>query len=407
MFDLIHRVIVAVYWATPIIAALLCLRKSNLFRARFAASLLLGIIIGITINFAGVVLESGYVKWTQVLLTAYLAASLLLILKGFDLLLCNLIAHLIFSAITPPRWFRRQIALGLRIAVLFVLGLSYILATGLTYRTKITSSQNPQSVLHVDYKMVKFTTADGLHIAAWWIPSARPNAFYANRTILLCPGYSADKSTQLNLVRQLVPECFNVLAIDFRARGDSDGQLSTFGDLERRDVLAAVHWLLTEHPQQATKIYGIGESTGAAALIAAAADPGADGQAIAAIVAYSPFARLDDLATEMTGQVFAQPAAMLVRLGLPMASAQTGTNLNRFSPADLVSRLWPRPILIIHSQGDELIPWDQGEALYRAASYPKDYYWLDNKTHKQTMLDESVARYVLRFLQSAQPIPVI
>ena len=283
----------------------------------------------------------------------------MLIIKGFDLLLCNLLAHLFFPYHARPGFLRRQIAFAFRLVILFALGLPYILAAGLTYRIKLQSIATPQTVLNVDYQTVNFKTVDGLNISAWWIPSPRPHAFYANQTILLSPGYSADKSTQLNLVRQEVPECYNVLAIDFRASGESDGQLCTFGDLERRDILAAVHWLRTTHPEQCHKIYGIGESTGAAALIAAAVEPGADGHAIAAIVAYSPFARLDELAIEMSSQIFSKPASALIHIGLPMAAAQTGTDLLHFSPADLVSKLWPRPILIVHSQNDEIIPWDQ------------------------------------------------
>ncbi|HEY1684140.1 MAG TPA: alpha/beta hydrolase [Tepidisphaeraceae bacterium] len=407
MIASLHQLIVAIYLGVPIAAVLLSFFRPPLFRARVAAALFLGLIISLVLNFASAFMDGGHVKASQVGITAYLAASLLLILKTFDLLLCNALAHLFFPMHKRPGWLRRQLAFFARVVVLFAAGLPYILAAGLTYRTKNAPTRDPISVLQANYQLVNFTTSDGKQLAAWWIPSSRPHAFYANQTILLCPGYGGDKSTDLNLARPFVDECYNVLIIDFRGRGDSQGQFSTFGDLERRDVLAAVHWLRTEHAVQTSRIYGIGESTGAAALIAAAADRGEDGQAIAAIVAYTPFARLDDLATAMTGQVFSIPAKALVRVGLPMASAQTGADLTHFAPMNLVRQLWPRPILIIHSQSDELIPWEQGDALYQAASYPKDYEWLDNQTHRQTMQDRDVARHVLWFIQHAQPVRVI
>src|SRR4029078_1443198 len=99
---------------------------------------------------------------------------------------------------------------------------------------------------------------------AWWIPGASGET---GRTILLCHGHSANKATQLSLVRKLVPIGYNVLAIDFRGHGESAGQLTSFGDLERRDVLGAVRWLRATHPEATHKIFGLGASMGAAALI--------------------------------------------------------------------------------------------------------------------------------------------
>lgn len=408
MLLIIHYLIVALYICVPAVALFFCFRRRSFIRARFLASIILGLAIGAGLEFAYASVVSADVRWWQLLLTAYLATSLLLIFKGFDLLICNFLAHLFFRRDKPPGFIRRQLAFWGRLVVLFCIGLPYIFAAGLTYRPKVQARQTPRSLFNVDYTSVHFTSSDGIRLGAWWIPSRHPNGRHAHRTILLCPGMAGNKSSQLVLVRNLIAAGYNVLALDFRAHGDSGGQLCTFGDLERRDVLAAAHWLNTIHPTQADKIFGVGESTGAAALIAAAADPGADGQSISAIVAYSAFARLDELARQMSTEVFSKPIdSLIVHVGLPLASAQTGTNLSRFSPADLVQHLWPRPILIIHSESDEIIPWTQGDELYRAASFPKDQFWLARATHKQTMQDKAVARYVVRFLNSAKPVPVI
>lgn len=404
----IHHFIVVIYVIAPVVAGFLCIRLTPFFRGRFVGSIILGLAIGALMEFAFAFVASAYIRWTQLLLTVYLAASFLIILKTFDLFLCNALAHLFFSKWFRPRVLRIPAAFVFRFAILFALGLPYVMAVGLTYRPKTLAADDPRSVLHVDYVPVEFTSSDGVRLSAWWIPSARPHAYYANRTIVLCPGLSANKSSQLVLVKDLIPECYNVLVLDFRAHGDSGGQLCTFGDLERRDVLAAVHWLRTQHPDQSHKIFGIGESSGAAALIAAAADPGPDGQAIAAIVAYSPYAHLNELAANVSSQLFTAPIdSWIVRLGLPMADVQTGSDLSHFSPADLVGDLWPRPILIVHSQSDEIVPWEQGDELYHAASFPKERYWLDRKTHKQTISDEGAARHVLQFLKNAEPASVI
>src|SRR5439155_25632311 len=167
---------------------------------------------------------------------------------------------------------RAAIAMLLRTAVVFCIGMPYVLATVMTYRPKVAPSENPQSMLHWQYEPVTFRATDGTRLSGWWIPAAGGESA---RTVVFCHGLSATKATQLSLTRQLVPGGYNVLAFDFRAHGESGGQLTTFGDLERRDVLGAVRWLRADHPDACRRLVGLGTSTGGAALIAAAAEPGA------------------------------------------------------------------------------------------------------------------------------------
>ena len=116
-------------------------------------------------------------------------------------------------------------------------------------------------------------------------------------TVLICHGLASNKSNQFILASGFVPYGYNVLIFDFRAHGESGGQLTSFGDLERRDVLGRRSLDSgASSIQQAHHIYGVGASMGAAALIAAAADPSPEGKAIDAIAAYG---RYDSMHAEM------------------------------------------------------------------------------------------------------------
>jgi alpha-beta hydrolase superfamily lysophospholipase len=136
-----------------------------------------------------------------------------------------------------------------------------------------------------------FAASDGVELVGWWIPAARAPASvrgslrqqWGKNTVLVCHGLAANKSNQLVMARQLVPGGFNVLAFDFRAHGESGGQLTTFGKLEVNDVLGAVRWVRENHADQAHKIFGVGASMGGSALIVAAADDSDQGRAIEAV----------------------------------------------------------------------------------------------------------------------------
>jgi uncharacterized protein len=173
-------------------------------------------------------------------------------------------------------------------------------------------------------------------------------------------------------------------------------------------VLGAVRYLREHRANQSQKIFGVGASMGAAALIAAAADPSAEGQAINAIAAYGTY---DSVRAEMrfvARDRFIAPLRWVVeKFALPMASAQVGADLSGFSPAELVQHVWPRPILIIHGVNDNIIEFDRGRALFNAALQPKARIWVDRAGHNDIINDDNVARRVREFFRNAQPVPVI
>jgi uncharacterized protein len=205
----------------------------------------------------------------------------------------------------------------------------------------------------------------------------------------------------------LVPAGYNVLIFDFRAHGSSGGQLASFGDLERHDVLGAVRWVRANRPEQAQEIFGVGASMGAAALLAAAAEPSADGRAIAAVAVYGTYDDLADMAGTVA-QRFPPPVNWLVRhVGMPMASLQTGTNLADFSPARCAQQIWPRPILVIHGVQDEIIDFEHGQRLFNAASPPRSRIWVQQGSHNSIVDDQQTADDVRRFFNEARAMPVI
>jgi fermentation-respiration switch protein FrsA (DUF1100 family) len=322
------------------------------------------------------------------------------------------------AATAPPPSKRRLLdATGflIRAALLIIVGLPYVMATVMTYRARVAPPDDPQKQLGYPFERINFRTSDGMKIAGWWIPAvenrrrgARRSGDFGQSTVIVCHGLASNKSNQLILSRGFVPHGLNVLIFDFRAHGESDGQLSSFGDLERRDVLAAVKWVRENHPRQSQHVYGVGASMGAAALIAAAADASPEGQAIEAVAVYGTYDSLQNEFESVARDRFVTPLRWLLeRFAMPMASAQLGTDLSAFSPADLAGKLWPRPILVIHGVRDQIIDFERGRALFDAASQPKQRLWIDGADHNAIINDEDAATRVREFFRSAEPLRVI
>jgi fermentation-respiration switch protein FrsA (DUF1100 family) len=384
----------------------------------FIVTCMVGIVLGCSMSVIYAVAVQGRVAFAQMALASYFAASMLLLIKIFDRLLRKSLVKLFRvgseSAGGNGKFLRAQLAGSIRVVLMFVLALPYVMAAVMTYRPKVALTDDPKSQLGFEYQPVEFDATDGTHLRGWWIPAMQPLGFtrtnedWGRRTVIICHGLGANRANQLILSRALVPNGYNVLAFDFRAHGESGGQLTTFGDLERFDVLGAVRWIRQNRAEESQKIFGVGASMGAAALVAAAADDSAEGQAIDALALYACYDSISGLAREMSKERFLFPLDWLTtHVSLPLASLQVGTNLEEFSPAELASNIWPRPILFIHGHHDEVIPFASGAALYQAADVPKWHVWAPRGDHNNIVNSEFLAEIVRGFFNKAEPLPII
>lgn len=381
--------------------------SSGTARLRYTAGM--AVALGLGLNFAYAFVAGASVRFGQILLTCYFLMSLILLLRGFNWVLERGLARLLGATgrkIGLTMMTLRAFIAGVtRVALMFGIGLPLIMASVMTYRCKVAEREDPQQQLGFKYEPVSFRSIDGIPLAGWWIPAidrfGRPVSD-ASATVIVCHGLGANKSNQLTLAAHFVPEKMNVLIFDFRAHGSSGGQISSFGDLERYDVLGAVRYLQENRTSQAKHIYGVGASMGAAALIAAAAENSDYGQAIDAVAVYGTYDSLGNLARDIANSRFAPPLNWLtVHVALPLASAHAGTDLTAFSPAVLADKIAPRPMLFIHGRQDLVIPFARGEALRDAASQPKYHVWLEKGDHNGIINDQTLGKIVAEFFRAA------
>ena len=104
---------------------------------------------------------------------------------------------------------------------------------------KFISSLTPRD-LKMTYEDVSFRTADNLMLRGWHIPSAKTT----DKTLILLHGYPADKGNILPPLAILHRD-LNLLMLDCRYLGQSEGSYSTAGAKEVEYLLAALQFLKT------------------------------------------------------------------------------------------------------------------------------------------------------------------
>ena len=199
---------------------------------------------------------------------------------------------------------------------------------------------------------VRNASASGhnLHIAGWWIPHA--NAM--GRCAILIHGYADAKVGAIAWAPLLHKLNLNVLAVDLRAHGESDGRYSTGGFFERDDLGQVIDQLIASRPNDAHNLMLFGTNLGAAVAAATAAER----EDIRAVILESPF-----------GDFSAAVTAHVAALGLPTGAilrrnALGGAVVRRswmpFHPSILFGRLTP-PILVLLGDDDDPL-YDQNFA---------------------------------------------
>ncbi|MCC6175087.1 MAG: alpha/beta hydrolase [Chloroflexi bacterium] len=244
---------------------------------------------------------------------------------------------------------------------------------------------------------VSLTTRDGLRVHAWLFraPTSVPS-------VIVSHGHGGNKQTLLPVAKLLSP-FYNVLLLDHRGHGESEGRRTTIGYEERLDVLAAVEYLVE---RRLGPIGLLGMSMGAATAILAAAED----DRIAAVVADSPFGRLR-WAVAQVARLRGYPARvapMVSYLGCRMTALRLGYPMTAFDPVEVVDRIAPRPLLLIHGGDDEIIPVASAHALLARAGEPKELWLLDGLQHCRALDEayepfrERVLAFFGRWLQPAE-----
>jgi pimeloyl-ACP methyl ester carboxylesterase len=264
---------------------------------------------------------------------------------------------------------------GMVLVVLLIAGylaIGAIAADKLTLAQRLFTDDTPQK--HgMSYEDVSFPArVDGLKIAAWYIPADVSQTADKSPAIVMVHGWNASRTNAFNqhfldLAQALHQAGFSLLMIDLRGHGQSADSHFTFGRLERRDVLAAVDYLLARGHQPG-KIGLIGTSMGAASVIGAAAED----QAVGAVATDSLFAEIypviEGLWVQQSGlpMIFLYPTRWMyyVENGYDLASAKPNTEIGQIAP---------RPLLLISCQKDTYIPAEQFQRLQQAAPWAQTW----------------------------------
>ena len=251
--------------------------------------------------------------------------------------------------------------------------------------------------LGIPYEEVLFPTNGNLSLRGWFFPAVNPDA----PVILYAHATSHDQRSGISLVAPLHEAGYHVLLFSYRGHGRSEGSRFgfTYGAAESEDVDAAVNYLF--ETRGIHRIGAIGHSAGAVSVILSAAR----NTRIRAVIAASPFSTMEEVWETNRPAIFPRP---LFHLTMNFSEFRKGFSRLDVCPQDVIARISPRPLLLIHGSEDKRITQEQINGLFHAAKQPKRLWILDGSDHAQVRNPglDTLAPNLIRFFDEYFKKPV-
>jgi len=244
------------------------------------------------------------------------------------------------------------------VAYLIVLGLLRVFEYHLLFFPndpgRLSGDWHPRGL---DVQDVWITTSDGIRLHAWWLPNEK-----ATFTFLAFHGNASNIANRMEIYRFLSDAPANVLAVEYRGYGRSEGRPSESGLY--LDAEAAYNFLVNSKGIEPRRIISYGQSLGTAVAAHLAAE-----REVGGVILEAPFPS----ASRVVRRVFwFFPGLSLLVLG----QLNTQRQLAHIRA----------PILIVHCTQDPVIAYQFGQEVYESAPQPKSFLRIDGYCHEESSL---------------------
>jgi pimeloyl-ACP methyl ester carboxylesterase len=199
--------------------------------------------------------------------------------------------------------------------------------------------------------------SEGVRIHGFYLPTDRSRR--NPRAILFLHGNAGNASHRLPNAAELARLGADVLLIDYRGYGMSEGTPSESGAYA--DARAGLAHLTGERGFSVQRIVLFGRSLGAAVAVDLAGD-----RELAGVILESTFSSAADVARGMLG-----PALAYLARG-------------RFDSASKIDRI-RSPLLFFHGDRDQIIDYGLGRRLFELAPEPKQFETISGAGHNDTV----------------------
>lgn len=244
------------------------------------------------------------------------------------------------------------------------------------------AKKGKQWMLSLEPEKCEIRSFEGLKLHAHLVRSETPS-----KKIFLCVhGYRSSGLFEFGAIAPFFRSMgFDMLLVDDRACGESEGKYMGFGNLDRRDCIAWCDYIVSRYGHDCEIVlYGI--SMGGATVLSASGDSALPNEVRGVIGDCGFSSGRDEMKTQLHDMFHMPPFPILYTAAL-FIRIFAGFSLRENAARDMI-RNTGIPLLIIHGGDDKYVPTYMAKEIYDNASCDKRLMIVPGATHAMSLLTD-------------------
>ena len=279
------------------------------------------------------------------------------------------------------------------ILVILILGLSFVgnyfynlalnpdtpkdIVFGTSEEAEATSGQVLDSdiqwlLTESNYTDETLTSFDNLNLHAYKVLNQNDS----NKWVITVHGYTSEGINMSSYAKNYYDMGYNVLIPDLRSHGLSEGDYIGMGWDDRLDIIDWINTILEYNPNAEIVLHGVSMGAATVSMVSGEDLP----SNVKAIVADCGYTSVWDEFAYQLDDLFSLPEFPILNVSSLVAKVRAGYFLGEASTLKQVAKS-KTPILFIHGDEDDFVPYYMMEELYNATSSEKEMLTIKNAGH--------------------------
>lgn len=216
------------------------------------------------------------------------------------------------------------------------------------------------------------TSFDGLKLHSYQVL----NETKTNKWVINVHGYTSDSKKMSTYAKKYYDMGYNLLVPDLRGHGLSEGEYIGMGFDDRLDIISWINYILENNKDAEIVLHGI--SMGAATVLMTSGEDLPVN--VKAIVADCGYSSVWDQFSYQLDDLFSLPEFPILHVSSLVGQFRAGYSIKDAAPINQVVNS-KTPILYIHGDQDDFVPYYMMEELYSATSSEKEMLTIEGAGH--------------------------
>nr|WP_288305890.1 alpha/beta hydrolase [uncultured Romboutsia sp.] len=221
------------------------------------------------------------------------------------------------------------------------------------------------------------TSSDNLKLHAYEVKNENKTDKWA----IVVHGYTSEGKLLSSKAKHLYNMGYNVLVPDLRSHGSSEGDYIGMGWHDRLDIIDWINYIVKNNPKSEIALHGTSMGSATVLMVSGEKLP----SNVKAIVADCGYTSVYDEFSYQLKQLFNLPAFPIMNFSDVVTHIRAGYCLNDASAINQVKKS-TTPILYIHGDKDDFVPYYMMDELYNATNSEKEKLTIEGGEHANSDL---------------------